>query len=98
MAREELCTSPVNFNAYAELNVPNFGVDIEIPSDVDYYTVNQARRVSKDVVSKWVGSHVLKLLNNTLLCIVCSSCAFHVIPDNILPYVSDVKGIHMLNY
>ena len=52
MAREELCTSPVNFNAYAELNVPNFGVDIEIPSDVDYYTVNQARRISKDAVSK----------------------------------------------
>ena len=52
VAREELYTSQVNFNAYAELNVPNFGVDIEIPSDVDYYTVNQARRVSKDVVSK----------------------------------------------
>ena len=52
MAREELCTSQVNFNAYAELNVPNFGVDIEIPSDVDYYSVNQARRISKDVVSK----------------------------------------------
>lgn len=51
VARDELCTSPVICNAYAELNVPNYGVDIKIPSDVDYYSVNKARRISKDVVS-----------------------------------------------
>ena len=57
VAREELCKSPVMFNAYAELNVPNFGVDIDIPSEVDYYTVNQARRVAKDTVSERVDNH-----------------------------------------
>ena len=51
MAREELCKSEILYNAYAELNVPNYGVDIDIPSDVDYYTVNQARKVASDTVS-----------------------------------------------
>lgn len=54
MAREELCKSEILFNAYAELNVPNYGVDVDIPSDVDYYTVNQARRVASDTVSERV--------------------------------------------
>ena len=55
MAREELCKSEILFNAYAELNVPNYGVDVDIPSDVDYYTVNQARRVASDTVSERVA-------------------------------------------
>ena len=56
MAREELCKSEILYNAYAELNVPNYGVDIDIPSDVDYYTVNQARKVASDTVSGQVDS------------------------------------------
>lgn len=67
VAREELCKSPVMFNAYAELNVPNFGVDIDIPSEVDYYTVNQARRVARDTVSERVHNLVL----------LCSSYSYH---------------------
>ena len=51
MAREELCKSEILYNVYAELNVPNYGVDIDIPSDVDCYTVNQARKVASDTVS-----------------------------------------------
>ena len=67
MAREELCKSEILYNAYAELNVPNYGVDIDIPSDVDYYTVNQARKGASDTVSGQVdGNFTLRHYTLTL--------------------------------
>lgn len=74
MAREELCKSEILYNAYAELNVPNYGVDIDIPSDVDYYTVNQARKVASDTVSGQVDVIIFTSMYIYPFCLDSNAC------------------------
>ena len=51
--RDDLCVSLMN--TYAELNVPNYGVDLEdMPENMDFAEVNYARMTANDSVSDMI--------------------------------------------
>ena len=55
--RDDLCVSLIN--TYAELNVPNYGVDLDdMPENMDFAEVNYARMTANDSVSDMTCTYI----------------------------------------
>ena len=68
--RDDLHVSMLN--TYAELNVPNYGVDLDdIPVDMDFAQVNYARITANDTVSGMVAGLQVKHLLLTYRHVLC---------------------------
>ena len=60
--RDDLCVSLMN--TYAELNVPNYGVDLDdMPENMDFAEVNYARMTANDSVSDMTCTYVYQCIS-----------------------------------